>query len=106
MNAKTRRRIAGPSLEERRFQSRRRRDLIALGLERPQHVAGAVHVPISSASSPNRYRQPVEHTHLLGDLGGDGLEIGARTDMRAPACPRSLERKTGPICGESCSGLK
>ncbi len=20
--------------------------------------------------------QPVEHTHLLGDLGGDGLEIG------------------------------
>src|SRR5439155_23667324 len=43
--------------------------------------------------------QPVEHTHLLGDLGGYGLEIGARThdlpcaqrSVLAPACSRRLD---------------
>src|SRR5437667_8571084 len=65
---------------------------LVLGFERSEDVAGtaprAHQLGIIAEPIPH---QPVEHTHLLGDLGGHGLEIGARTDMLAPACPRRFD---------------
>jgi predicted aspartyl protease len=64
-----------------------------------QSAAGNLHPPRLGHRSPLHVSRegrgrtsPVEQPHLLPDLGRDGLEIGARAHMVAPARPPSGHR--------------
>src|SRR5438128_1473633 len=52
--------------------------------ERPLHIAGARPPPPPLGVPPEPIaHQPMEQPHLLGDLGDDRVEIGARPHARA-----------------------
>jgi hypothetical protein len=65
---------------------------LAPGPERPQHVAGADPRAHQLGVVPEPIaHQAVEQSDLLGDLRGDGIEIGAGSHMIAPARPRRFQ---------------
>src|SRR5437867_12531613 len=82
--------LALPSRRLRRLTTARTR--FSLGLERSQHVprAGPRAHQLRVISKPIPH-ESVEHSHLLGDLGGHGLEIRARTNVLALGCPRRFD---------------